>query len=119
MDNFRKFVLDLAGKLQGAGLSESDWQFADLVEERHGKLQSGLDWIVPISNTAIVDHMTLEDYKNHLIIEDEEVSKAGESFGIGDSINESNYARLEQIWMNDPALKAKMNKIIRETKVKQ
>ena len=114
MDNFRKFVLDLAGKLQGAGLSESDWQFADLVEERHGKESNEFDWIVPISGSAVVDQMTLEDYKNNIIVEDEETAKAGESWGNVDAVNLCDHTKLEQVWLSNPILKAKMERIIKE-----
>jgi site-specific DNA-methyltransferase (adenine-specific) len=116
MDNFKKFVLDLVSKLQGAGLCLDDYQFVDLVEERHGKKFDENGWIVDIGSKACLEGQSLNDYINHLVVEDEETTRAGGAWGSGDSVSPGAHAKLRQQW-EEPGQRAKLNEIIQEAKV--
>lgn len=65
----KNFLKDIVKKLQESGLSEDDYQFMDIQEERNGVFKSE-DWIAPVENISeILDSETLEDVINKARIE--------------------------------------------------
>ncbi len=68
-NDFRLWLRGFIEKMTLSGFSPSDYQFADLVEERHGKKQEDTDWIVPLMSKTELEAENLKGIVKNLIIE--------------------------------------------------
>ena len=67
---FKDFLIDLAVKLQFAGLSEDDFAFQDMEDGRHGTGDSDDSWIVPINvELNKIGASSLEEAVHNTIVE--------------------------------------------------
>lgn len=73
-ETFLSFMTDLVRKLQFAGLTEDDYEFLDLVEERHGTEEGDDHWKSNIELVSEIGADSLEDVirQAHLDLEEEE-----------------------------------------------
>jgi superfamily II DNA or RNA helicase len=77
LGGFEEFVKEFVGKLFSAGLTEDDFQFAEISEERSGKEIDENGWIspIPINNQDLISSETLQSYVKNLVVKMEKEAK--------------------------------------------
>jgi superfamily II DNA or RNA helicase len=69
MENFKSYMRELVKKLEGCGLTEADYQFADLVESKHSASIDMTGWISKIETKDVIDSGSLQEYAKKLSVE--------------------------------------------------
>ena len=74
------YLQDIIRKLQGAGLTMKDWQFAEIQEERTGVILDETGWVeAPVVPEDMLDADNLDGYAKKLYVEMEEKDEMDEA----------------------------------------
>ncbi len=80
MKDFKKYLQDIIRKLQGAGLTMKDWQFAEIQEERTGVILDEMGWVEPpVVPEDMLDVDNLDGYAKKLYVEMEKEEEMNEA----------------------------------------